>query len=84
MNEGVRVAEEVLRGMPRPPEIDAAENAVPRQVLEAQGGGMIGAMLGTAGDDIGRTACRQAEDVSGAMPRPPEEKGHLGDGEIFS
>ena len=32
---------------------------------------MIGAVCGIVDDDIGRTACRLAEDVCWAMPRPP-------------
>ena len=45
---------------------------------------MTRALLGTASEDIGRTACRLAEDVSGAMPRIPEEKEHDCDGEAFT
>ena len=73
--------------MPRPPEDEdlsgVAKKSVPQQVPVAQGGGMIEAMLGIAGDDIGRTACRLNEKVSGAMPRPPEEDENGGDSETL-
>ena len=64
MNEGVRIAEVVRGGTPRPPESEVAKTAVPQHVPGAQGGGMIGA---TADDDIGRTACRLAEEGSHAQ-----------------
>ena len=52
MNEGVRIAEELLGSMPRPLEIEVAMNAVPQRRLEAQGR-----------DDTGKAACL-AEDVT--------------------
>ena len=82
MTEEVRIAEEV--GLQRPFKIEIDESAISQQGPDAQGGGMIGAMmLDIADDDIGRTACRLDEDVSGAMPRSPEMDEHVGDGETF-
>ena len=42
------------------------------QLLERQGGDLTRAMPGFAHVDLGRTACRVAEDVNGAMARHPE------------
>ena len=83
MNEGVRIAGEVLGGMPRPPDVEVAKNAVQQQGPGVLGVGVIGAMLGIADDDIGRTACRLVEAVCGAMHMLPEEEEHVCGGDTI-
>lgn len=63
--------------MPRIPEED-----------DVHGWGTTRALPGIVGEDFCRTACRLAEEVSGAVRRPSEEEeeeqGNVLDGEVFA